>query len=396
MKGKERLLIGRMGFSVLVFSFLLFGAGRVSLQAAETIKIGAVLAVTGWAGSMGSYQKEGLTIAAEDVNNKGGVLGRKIELFIEDDQSNPTNAAVAATKLIRDKKVSLVIGSTITVMCMPMIPIFEQEQVPNISLGAGHEITVPLKKWVYRVPLTDYRLSPEMLKFTSKTLGGKKIALLSSTDATGMMGAKGVLDNAEKYGITLVANEKFDPKDTSMVPQLTKIKAANPEYIILYTSAGPASVVAKNWQQLGMETVVIGSHGVPTGDFVRIAGKIVDNGRWVLFGSKDNYAEQLPPGDPYRKETYEPFMKALKEKYGKTEYQAPYGTGNTAMYLAAHALKIAGTDDRAALRDALEKVHFPNGLIGEYRYSPTDHDGLAGEAYGPIILKDSKWWAYKK
>lgn len=241
---------------------------------------------------------------------------------------------------------------------MPIIAIYEREQVPNISLGAGHEITDPLKKWIFRIPLTDYRLSPRMLKFTVDTLGARKIALLHSTDASGVMGAKGIMDNINKHKASIVITEKFDPKDTTMIPQLTKIKAARPDAIILYTSATPASVVAKNWQQLGMETLVVGSHGVPTADFVKLAGKIVDGGRWILFGSKDNCADQISPDNPWCKNIYDPFKRDLKEKYGKTDYQAPYGTGHVAMRIVAEALKIAGTDDRAALRDALEKARY--------------------------------------
>jgi branched-chain amino acid transport system substrate-binding protein len=268
---------------------------------------------------------------------------------------------------------------------------------PNISLGAGHEITVPLKRWIFRIPLTDYRLSPLMLQFTVNKLGARKIALLHSRDASGMMGAKGIMDTIDQYkGASIAITEEFEPQDTTMIPQLTKIKAAKPDAIILYTSAAPAAVVAKNWQQLGMEkTIVIGSHGIPTADFTKLAGKIVEGGQWVLFGSKDSYGDQISPSDPWRKNIYEPFKKALKEKYGKDDYQPPYGTAHEALHIAVEAIKIAGTDDRAALRDALEKVKYEDGMIGDYAYSPTDHDGLAPGAYGPMIVKDMKWRPYK-
>jgi branched-chain amino acid transport system substrate-binding protein len=395
MKRNITLLMRTTGVIGLASLLLFFAEGKPSLRAAEPIKVGAIHSMTGWAGSMGSYQKEAVTIIAEEANRRGGVLGRQIEVYFEDDQSNPTNSAIAATKLIRDKKVSCVIGSTITVMCMPVVAICEREQVPNISLGAGHEITVPLKKWIFRIPLTDYRLSPRMLDFTVETLGARKIALIHSSDASGMMGAQGIIDNVNKYGASIIITEKFDPKDTTMIPQLTKIKASHPDAIILYTSATPASVVAKNWQQLGMEVPVVGSHGVPTADFVKLVGKIVEGGRWILFGSKDQYGDQIPPDDPWRKNIYDPFKKALLEKYGRSEYYPPNGTGHEAMRIVIEALKIAGTDDRAALRDALEKVKY-HGMIGDYAYSPTDHDGISGEAYGPIIVKDGKWWPYKK
>jgi branched-chain amino acid transport system substrate-binding protein len=394
MQRRITILMKTMGLIGLVFSLLLFVEEK-PLRAEEPIKIGAVLAITGWAGSMGTPEKEAITVIAEEVNRQGGILGRQIEVYFEDDQSNPTNSAIAATKLIRDKKVSCLLGSTITVFCMPIIPICECEQVPNVSLGAGHEITIPLKKWIFRIPTTDYRLSPVMLKFTVNTLGARKIALLHSTDASGMMGAKGITDTIDKYGASILITEKFDPKDTNMIPQLTKVKGAHPDAIILYTSAPPAAVIAKNLQQLGMETRVVASHGVPTWDFVKLAGKVVEGGRWIIFGPKVLYANKLPPDDSWRKNIYDPFMKGLKEKYGKTEISGWYANGHDGIRMAIEALKIAGTDNPAALRDALEKVRF-QGLLGEFIYSPTDHDGLPGESMEPTMIKDGEYWPYKK
>jgi branched-chain amino acid transport system substrate-binding protein len=383
-------------FAMVACALLVMPQGK-AFAAPEPIKIGVVLCITGWAGAIGTQGKEAVTIVTDEINKRGGVLGRPIELFIEDDQSNPTNAAIAVTKLIRDKKVSLVIGSNLTVFCMPMIPILEREQVPNISLGAGHEITVPLKKWVFRIPLTDYRLTPIMMKFTKESLGAKKIALLHSTDSSGVMGAKGVTDNIEKSGLSLVITEKFDPKDTNMIPQLTKIKAANPDAIILYTSAAPAAVIAKNYQQLGMKTPVVANHGVPTPEFVKLAGKIIEDGKWIVYGMKPLYAEHLPADDPYRKALHDPFKKALKEKFGKTDVTSFHANGHDAVNIVAEALKIAKSDDRAALRDALEKVKYKGLLNAEWIYSATDHDGQSGDGVEPLIIrKDGTWWPYKK
>jgi branched-chain amino acid transport system substrate-binding protein len=378
-----------------VFSIFLFGGIHRS-QAAEPIKIGAVLSVTGWAGGLGTPEMEAVTIGMEKVNREGGIIGRKVEVYFEDDQSSPTNSAIAATKLIRDKKVSCVIGATLTSMCMSMLPIFEREAVPNVSLGAGHEITSPLKKWVFRIPATDIRLSPIMLKFTVKVVGAPKIALLHSTDASGMMGAQGIMETAAKHGASIIITEKFDPKDTNMIPQLTKIKAAAPDSIILYTSAAPAAVIAKNYHQLGMKIPVIASHGVPSPEFAKIAGKVVEGGAWIMFANKTQYADKMSPDDPWRKNIFDPFMKALKEKYGKTEYHGFHGNGYDGFQLVVNALKIAGTDDRAVLRDAMEKVSF-QGLLGYFKYSPSDHDGQDIEqSIGPMIIKDGEFWPYKK
>ena len=395
MKCKINILMKNIGLIGLVFSLLLFAGGRPCLGAEEPIKIGAVLAITGWAGNFGTPQKEGITIVAEEANRRGGVLGRQIEVYFEDDQSNPTNSVIAATKLIRDKKVSYVIGSTLTVFCMAMIPICESEQVPNLASGTGHEITVPLKKWIFRLPLSDYRSAPTLLKFSTNTLGARKIALLHSSDSSGMMGAKGIVEYADKFGASIIITEMFDPKDTNMIPQLTKVKAANPEAIILFTNAASASVVAKNYQQLGMEIPVVACHAIPTPEFMKLAGKIAEEKPWVIFGVKDRYADRLPPDDPYRKNLLDPIKKAIKDRYGKTDISPFHMNSHDAMHIVIEALKIAGTDNRAALRDAMEKVQY-KGLIGDFAYSPTDHDGQTGESEEPLIIKDGEFWPYKK
>lgn len=380
----------------VVFSVLSLGLAG-SLQAAEPIRVGAIFSITGWAAAIGTQPKQAVQVLVEEINKKGGVLGRQIEVYYEDDQSNPTNSAVAATKLVRDKNVDILIASTLTVFTMPVIPVVEREQVPLLAFGAGHDITVPLKKWVFRIPLTDYRLSPMMLKFATETWGAKKLALLHSTDSSGVMGAKGVVDTVANYGATIVATERFETTDLNMVPQLTKIKAASPDAIVLYTSAPPAAVIAKNYQQLGLKMPVITNHGVPTPEFLAIAGKIPDvsDGRWVCLGPKTIFAPSISPNDPYRKTLYDPFRKLLKEKFPDAEVTSFCANGYDTMNIIVQALNIAGSSNRAALRDALEKVKF-KGLNSVYVYTPTDHDGQTGEGYDPIMIKDGKWLPFAK
>jgi branched-chain amino acid transport system substrate-binding protein len=379
----------------LSLSLVLITGVRQHAGAAEPIKIGAVMSVTGFAGNFGTNSKLAITYLSEELNEKGGIAGRQVQVLFEDDQSVPTNSLVAATKLIRDKNVSMLLGPTLTPMVMPTLPLVEKEKVPQLAIGAGHEVTVPLKKWVFRIPVTDYRLAPRMLDFVVNTLGARKIAILYSLDSSGKMGAQGIDDNIDKYGASVIIKETFEATDTNMIPQLTKIKAAQPDVIILWTSVAPAAVVAKNYGQLGMKTTVVTSHGVfPTQAFMAAAESVLDKGSWIIFGSKDIYADKLPPSDPWRTTIFDPFKKALKEKYGK-EWEASYSNGFDAFNIAAEALRIAGTDDRSAIRDALEKVKY-EGMMGTYKYSPTDHDGNGGESFWGIYRKDGQWWPYKK
>jgi branched-chain amino acid transport system substrate-binding protein len=145
---------------------------------------------------------------------------------------------------------------------------------------------------------------------------------------------------------------------------------------------------------LGIDTRVVGSGGIPTPDFIKLTGKIVEDGRWIVFGPKDLYSDQLPPDDPYRK-LRDPVLKAIQEKFGRTEWNGFNKNGLDAMNIVLEGLKIAQTPDRAALRSALEKVQY-NGMLGNFRYSPTDHQGTTGEAFEPLVINDGKYAPFKK
>ncbi len=373
---------------------LLFLTGMKPVGAAEPIKIGVVLSVTGWGGFLGTPEKMAMTAAVQNFNHAGGLSGRPIELIFEDDQSNPTTATTAATKLIRDTKVAAIIGASISESCMALIPICEREKVPQLPMAP---LTISLKKWVFLVPLDDFFLSDKMVAFAAKDLGAKKLAIMRDSSPYGKKGADGVKAHAPKYGATVIAEEICESKDTDMTPQMTRLKSAKPDAIILFTPAPPAAVVAKAYQRLGMQNIpVITGGGVPSKEFPGLAGKIVEDGHWIPFGCMDLYAEQLPPNDPFRKNLYEPLFKTIKEIYGQnTPWDGFYRNGYDNIAIVIEALKIAKTDDRTALRDALEKVRF-NGLLGNFAYSPTDHQGTTGETFVPILIKDGKYWPYKK
>jgi len=391
MKRRMILLVKTMGLIGLVFSLLFVFQGS-PVRAEDTLKVGVVHCLTGRGGFLGTPFNEGITMMVERLNRQGGIIGKKMELFFEDDQSNPTNAALSATKLIRDKKVSVLLSATLVVCEMAIVPICENEEIPTVVFSP---LTIPTKKWSFLTAPTDYRLGMRMLKFTTEVLGAKKIAILHTTDTYGMNGIKPFLDNTEKFGASIIIIEKFEPADTNVIPQLTKIKAAKPDVIILFATSTPSTVVVKNYRQLGMDNYVVGGGGIPSVEFLKVAGKFAEGGRFIPFGTKNLYADLVPRDDPWRKQLYEPFMDGMKERWGRTDFTQFYANVNDAMHILFQGINNAGKDDRAAIRDGLEKVTY-SGLMGDFAYSPTDHDGTKGEAFGPIIVKDGKWAPFKK
>lgn len=377
-----------IGLMSLVFLFL-FLSGSGPSQAVEPIKIGAVFTQTGWAGFLGTPQKEAVEVEVDRINRQGGVLGRPIEVYYEDDQSNPTTSVIAATKLVRDLKVCAVLGTSFTSGATSMIPIAEREEVPLLPTCPA---TVPFSKWVFFVLIDDTLHGPGMLKFMAEDLKAKKIAVLTAPEVGFLAGIKAIEDNLAKYGAKIIIKEQYEFADTSMIPQLTKIKAAKPDVILNYSIGTSASVAAKNYKQLGMKIPVVNSWGVASKEHAKLAGEVVAGKSWIVFGLKCLFADKLPPDDPYRKNLYEPHKKALMEKFAK-EFQTYGANSHDAFHIVIEALKMAKTDDRLALREAIEKVKY-KGLVGDFSVTPTNHYGMPVEAVIPQVIKNGEYYPY--
>lgn len=377
----------------LIFSSFVLLLSSGPLRAAEPIRIGVLYSITGPSGFFGTPSKEAVIAVFDDVNKKGGLFGRKIEYYVEDDQSNPSTAVIAATKLIRDKKVSMIIGPSLTDSGMAMIPVCEKEGVPFIVTGP---LVAPFKKWVFLLGPGDMRGAQHIMEVAATTMGAKKIAILRDTSNYGTTASKVYNKEVVNYpGAKIVIEEKFEVADTNMVPQLTRIKAANPDLIILHGFGAPASVIAKNCKQLGIKTPVFCSHAVGMPEFVKLSGKIADELKWSFLVPELLIAEKLPASDPYRK-AYEPFKKLLKQTYGENkEINIFHAVCYDGAMVAVEALRLAKTDDRAALRDALEKVRY-DGLMGPFAVSTTDHQGSPKDPELPVVIRNGEFWPYEK
>jgi branched-chain amino acid transport system substrate-binding protein len=394
---KRRTGKGLVWGIVLSFIFLfIVGVGnQPQVQAAEPIRIGVILSITGWGGFLGAPMKDAVIAIADDVNHKGGILGRQIELLIEDDKSNPSTAVIATTKLIRDRKVAAIVGPTIVDSGMAMIPTCEQEQTPFVVTGPLPNLG---KKWVFIIGPGDIRGAARLLELVVNELGMKRIALLHDSTNYGKVGAQIYNKEITRYpGASLIIQERYDNSDTSMVPQLSKIKALNPDIMILHGTGGLAAVIAKNYKQLGMKTPVITSHATAVPDFVKLAGPIAEESGWIMFGLKSNIVETLPADDPYRKNLYEPFKKIMKDKYGDSvKLNLFHATAYDGLVAAMEAIKTAGTDDRNEVRNALEKIKL-DLFLGPYECTPEDHQGSKRDYHTvPMLIKNGNFVPFKK
>lgn len=355
--------------------------------AAEPIRIGSVLSVTGPAAFLGDPELKTLQLYVEDINKKGGVLGRPLELVHYDDGSDAAKANSFGKRLIEDDKVDILIGGTTTGSTMSIVPLVEKAGIPFISLAGAVVVIEPVKKWVFKTPHTD-RMAAEKVFEDMKKRGISKIALLSETSGFGASGKKETEGAAARFGITLVANETFGPKDTDVGPQLTKIKNT-PEVQAVFVfglGQGPA-IVTKNYQQLGITLPQYQSHGVASDEYLKIAGSAAEGVR--LPSPAQLIPEKLAANDP-QKPVVTAYEKAYKERY-KQDVSTFGGYAYDGLMLAVDAIKRAGGTDKAKVRDAIESTKGFVATSGTFNMSPTDHMGLDLSSFRMLQVKGGDW-----
>ena len=354
--------------TICLFSIgLLISCAEKPAKPKATYKVGAVFSVTGRTSFLGDPEKKTAEMIAEQINQAGGINGHKLELIIYDTEGDATKANLAVKKLITKDKVCAVIGPSLSGTSLAVLPLAEQNETPLISCAASHKIVHNEKtgkpyKWVFKTPQTD-TMAVEAIYRRLKNYGIKKIAIMSVTTGFGASGRGELIRLAPNYGMNIVADEKYGPKDTDMTAQLTKIKGLAPKAIINW-SVGPTQVtVLRNWKDLGMENILFcQSHGFGSRKNIELAAGAAE-GVLTPLGAC-NIAENLTEYDVQRDVT----MKYLKDY--KAKYNEPLssfgGHAWDALFMVVQALSNVG-DDKAKIRDYLENNIIPRLVLVEKR-----------------------------
>ena len=236
------------------FFGLILGAGVLaagSSFAADPIRIGTFLTVTGPASFLGDPELRTLQMYVEELNARGGVLGRKLELVHYDTVGQAKEAVTFVKRLIQNDKVDVIVGGSSTGDTMAAIPEVEKAGIPLISLAGGVEIVEPVKKWVFKTPHTD-RMAAIRIFEDMKKRGIRKFALISGDGGYDKSGRKQVLELAPSHGLEVVADESYGNKDTDMTTQLTKIRATDAQAILNFGFGAAPAIVTRNGRQHGI------------------------------------------------------------------------------------------------------------------------------------------------
>ena len=372
---------------------LVFAGG--SAAAEDAIKIGAFFDLSGPAAFIGTPTRLVADMVVDKINKAGGVNGKPIELIIGDTEGDPAKAVNIAKKFIYKDKVAAIIGPTRTGTGMAVKKIIHGGQVPTFMTVGGDPVIMGGEKlgpfdWVFKSPQRS-SVAVKRLYMYLKDKGLTKIALLTASDGFGKDGVRWLTTLAPDFGIDVVAQEAFGPKDTDMTAQLTNAKNAGPQALVVWTIGPAGSIVSKNKTQLGIDLPLFQCHGLPGPKYIELAGKASEGDR--MPATKLMVVDALPDSDP-QKPVIEEFIRLYTDGYGYDK-QFPINTHSgyawDAIMIVANAMKQAGTTTAADLRAAIEQTKGYVGVSGVYNITPEDHNGLDVDSMVIVQVKGGKF-----
>jgi branched-chain amino acid transport system substrate-binding protein len=356
-------------------------------HAAEPLRVGAFLSVTGPAAFLGDPEQKTLEMVVERLNAAGGVAGRKLQLVVYDDAGDAEKARTFAKRLLEQDKVDVLVGGSTTGTTMAVIPLAEQSATPFVSLAGAVGIVEPVRPWVFKTPHTD-RMACEKIFTDMRARKLTRLALISGTGGFDKSMRGECVKTAGKHGVEIVADESYGAGDTDMTAQLTKIKATPGVQAVLNAGFGQGpAIVTKNYRQLGLAMPLYQSHGVASKEFIRLSGDAAEGVR--LPAAALLVAELLADEDP-QKPVVADYKRDYEARY-KSDVSAFGGHAYDGLMIVVDALKRAGTTDRAKLRDAIESTKNYVGTGGIVNMSATDHLGLDLTAFRMLEVRRGSW-----
>lgn len=366
---------------------LLAGLGLSPAAQAE-VRIGASVSATGPAAFLGDPEAKTLEMLVEELNAAGGINGEEIKLVLYDDGGDPNKARTFATRLVEDDEVVAIIGGTTTGTSMSILSVTEDAEIPFISLAGAIDIIDPVKLFTFKTPHTD-RMACQKIFEDMKKQGYTKVGMISGTDGFGASMQAQCKSVVGDYGIEIVADETYDPKDADMTAQLTKIKGAEGVQAVLNPGFGQGpSIVTRNYKQLAIDLPLYQSHGVASDGFIELAG--ADAAEGVRLPGTALLVAGLLADDDAQKPVVTTYKTAYENKF-KAPVSTFGGYAHDAFLILTDALKRAGSAEPAAIRDAIESTSGLSGTTGTYTFSPEDHLGLDLSAFRMLEIKDGKW-----
>lgn len=375
-----------------LLAVLLFSAGLVRAD----IKIGVIASSTGPTAAVGIPQKNTVALLPSEIG------GQKIEYIVLDDASDPTNAVTGVKKLLGEHRIDALIGPTTTPAALAILDFVAESKTPLLTTVGSSAVVLPMddkKKWVFKTTQNDDLIAEAVLA-NMATAGIKTLGFIGFNDPYGENWFKVFSAMAEKAGIKLVANERFNRTDQSVTGQVLKVIAARPDAVFIAATGGPAVLPQAGLQEKGYKGRIYQTHGVATNDFIRLGGKTVEG--TLMAGGPMLVADDLAAGNPI-KPVAQGYIKNYEAKYGagtmSTFGANTYDAGLLLQKAIPDALKKAkpgSSEFRIALRDALEASKEVVGAQGVFNMSAQNHNGMDQRARVMMTVRGGKWVLLKE
>jgi ABC-type branched-subunit amino acid transport system substrate-binding protein len=360
---------------------------------AQDIVIGSSLGLTGYGSITDGHWRDGLMIAIDAVNEKGGVLGKKLKLVYEDNKSTPQQAVVVYRKMMsEDKAVAFDSGcisagnfAAASFVTKAKLPMFLCSILPRLP---------DEQKWAFSfLPPPKFEVDARYEYLKDKT-NIRKVGILGDPSPYGMIMRNIAVAEAKNYGIEVVANESYQQEDSDFSVQIGRINSAGAGAIIMIGQGNAVITTANNIKQLGLNKLLLMS-SINERDLVLSAGKIL--GEQFMFPAPLIQVAQDDPSvitNPKTRAAADAFFKRMKAKYGDID-PAQSSRAWDSLMMMVEAMKTAKTTDGAAVRDAFEKIGPYDGAGASYDFSATQHVGVTKNPYQMAHVVNGKI-AFKK
>ena len=364
----------------MTFAFRLTAAAlacaAASAFAADPIKIGVDGPFTGGSSSMGVSMRDGVRLAADEINKAGGILGRQIQLVERDDEAKNERGAQIAQELINKEHVVAVVGYINTGVGLASERFFQDAKIPvmnNVATGSvlTHQFDDQPENYVFRNSANDSIQAP-MIADEAVRRGFKKVAILADSTNYGQLGRADLEKALALKGIKPVAEEKFNIKDVDMTAQLLKAKEAGAEVILTYGIGPELAQIANGMTKLGWKVPMIGSWTLSMANYIDNAGPGGEGARMPQTFIQE-------PTTPKRQSFIISYLKTFAPKNNRMDSPVSAAQGYDSVYLLAAAIKQAGSTDGPKVKDALENLKAPvEGVVTTYNkpFSKGDHEAI--------------------
>lgn len=337
---------------------------------------------TGFFSWYGEENLNGATVFVEDLNAKGGINGRPIELVVHNTESSPQQAVIGARRLSQEERVVAIVGLGLISESGAVAPLV-QNGPPTYSLSGAY---APGHRMMFAGTVFVGHTQQRALRFLAER-NLKRVSLLLTNDATGQIAERFLTENAPRAGIRILQIESFNPTDVDVTPQLNRIKGNRPDAVISWVVGRPLGVVLQGAKQLGMTMPIVTSHGNLSPGFIESIANL-QNGPLYVFGTKDLIWKWISIKDPQQK-----MVSLMQTKHGARfgkEGGIGTGTGWDALMILSEGIKRAGSTQPMAIVEAIEGIRNFVGVVGIYNFSRDDHRGLDAAAAIPMVIEKGK------